>query len=41
MKLYRWLLPAALILGFVLLGGCKKKEDEESNESELEMRPEG
>ena len=30
MKLYRWLLPAALILGFVLLGGCKKKEDAES-----------
>ncbi|MBQ9451483.1 MAG: hypothetical protein IJU34_09270 [Bacteroidales bacterium] len=28
MKLYRWLVPAVLAVGFVLMTGCKKEEDE-------------
>lgn len=27
MKMYRWLVPAALVVGFVLMAGCKKEEE--------------
>lgn len=38
MKMYRWLVPAALLLGFALTTGCKKEEDESSEALDGSLR---